>query len=538
MIATLKRLAAPLVGAAALVLAGSGAAAPRTSVEPYLEAQQVLLADLNGGEAVTYTALAAGVDASAATPTLEGQISYRYERRIAWDDDLADSDIHSGLAAVRYQAVPGVLALEAGALATRARADGAGPLFGFNTVDSPNLVEVYSLYGGPSLTTKVGDADLLASYRLGYVNVDDKSFAGVPLIPGQIVPDRYQSAVNHSAAASIGMAPGVLPVGWTLAGAYVREDVNLLDQRFEGAFVRGDVVVPVSSELALTAGVGYENIQQSQRDILRSAGGVPILTGGGRLIADRTRPRLEAVGIDGLIWDAGVIYRPDRRTELQARVGRRYGGTTVTGSFRRQLGPETNVSAIVYDSVDSFGRVIVSDLADVPTSFQVRRNALNPGVGGIGGCIFSAEGGSSVCFDDALQAVTTANFRNRGAGITFTTAQGPWSFNLGAGYANRKYLVPAGFSLRGVTDESFTVQAGADRRLSRVSGLAFDGYLGWYNSGVPGVASSFGAGVSGSYNRSLAERLDFQAALGLYTTDTGAIDQTVAQALVGLRYGF
>ena len=243
-------------------------------------------------------------------------------------------------------------------------------------------------------------------------------------------------------------------------------------------------------------------------------------------------------GVDGLIWDAGVIYRPDRHTELQARIGRRYGGTTFTGSFHHQFSPTAAVNAVVYDSVDSFGRLVIADLGDVPTSFRPRQGGFNGSVGGIGGCVFGTEAGAGVCFDDALQAITTANFRNRGVNITFSGARGPWSFSVGGGYANRKYLVPSGFAFDGVTDESFTLQAAIDRRLTRTSGVAVDAYASWYDSDAFGAQSVFGAGVTGSYHRQLMERVDLEAALGLYTTDSGTFDSTVAQALLGIRIGF
>ena len=74
------------------------------------------------------------------------------------------------------------------------------------------------------------------------------------------------------------MAPGRLPFGFTVAGGYVREQAGgRFRQRFEGAYVRGDVVVPVTPTLALTAGVGYEDIQASQRDFVRDAGGDPVV---------------------------------------------------------------------------------------------------------------------------------------------------------------------------------------------------------------------------------------------------------------------
>ena len=49
----------------------------------------------------------------------------------------------------------------------------------------------------------------------------------------------------------------------------------------------------------------------------------------------------------------------------------------------------------------------------------------------------------------------------------------------------------------------------------------------------------FSTGGTASYSRSfLLDRLSFLAALGLYHTDDGTLDSTVASGLAGLRYTF
>lgn len=528
--------------AAALTIGFSGPGSARSQVVPYLEVQQVLSADLNDGDVLTYSTLAAGVDARAQTRRVEAQISYRYERRIGWGDNLADDDVHTGLAAMRAELVPNTLALNAGALATRARSNGRGPILGFNTADSRFLADVYSLYAGPDYSSRIDALDVAASYRLGYVQVDDHSLAGLPLLPGTPILDRYDSSVNHSAKASVGMGPGDLPFGWTVGAGYTREDVDRLDQRYEAKFIRGDVILPVSPTVALTAGAGYEEIEASQQDIVRDANGVPIVTPSGRLIANPDAPRLLAYDQSGLIWDAGVIWRPSRRTELQARVGRRYGDTTIVGSIRHQLNSAFAMVGSVYDSVDSYGRILVADLAATPVNFRNNRNPFNPGVGGIGGCIFGNDPGTGTCLDNAFHAISTANFRNRGANLLFSGGRGPWTVGLGANYSHRKYFTPDvqnGFALDRYADESFTLSAGLTRQLSRTSQANFEAYASWFDSGLPASEAVFGTGATASYYRSfLFDRLQAQAAAGVYTTDSGFDDSTVAQGLIGLRYSF
>jgi hypothetical protein len=81
--AKLRRLGLGLSGLAAgltLLIAGPAASAGRVQVVPYLEVEQVLSADLNGGDTLTYTSVAVGVDAQTSTRRVEAQVSYRYDR--------------------------------------------------------------------------------------------------------------------------------------------------------------------------------------------------------------------------------------------------------------------------------------------------------------------------------------------------------------------------------------------------------------------------------------------------------------------------
>ncbi|MBV8687899.1 MAG: hypothetical protein JOZ90_17210 [Alphaproteobacteria bacterium] len=545
----LKRLPRRALGAAALagamtLLAADGDSQTRSSVHPYLEIQQVATADFNGGDVLTYTGIGGGIDATIQSRRVTATIAYDYQHRIAWNRDLADDDVHTGLAAVHIDAVPGLLALDAAAVATRTHADIGRPVPGLRTGDDPNVAEVYSAYAGPTLNTHAGPVAIGAAYRLGYVYVDDHSLAGGPPPAGAPRAERYKSSTVHNATASIGMEPGELPFGWTVGGGWVHEDMDRLDSRYDAKYVRGDVVLPVGSTLALTAGAGYEKGRGSQRDILRDSAGLPVTTPDGRVVSDPSKPRLLTYDESGLIWDAGVIWRPSPRTELQARVGHRYGGTTYTGSLEHKINESYALSALVYDNVSSFGRLMTADLAGVPRSFRIPRGGIG-GIGGIGGpgggCIFGAEAGAGACFDDALQSVDNFNFRNRGAEIRLSGGRGVWSYGIGAGYANRRYFAPPGadFVLHGVTDQSFDLNATLSRRLTRTSGVDFDAYAAWYDSGVAGSDGSFTTGVTGTYYRSLyRDRLQGTVSAGVYTTQAGDFDSTAASILVGLRYSF
>lgn len=529
--------------AAAGVSLIAGAAAvqsePRTSIHPYLEVEQVATMDFDRGEVLTYTGVGGGVDANIATRRVQAMVSVNYQHRVGWNDRLEDHDVVSGLAAVHVDAVPGLLALDAGAMAARTHADIRLPVPTARSIDSAGIAEVYSAYAGPTLSTHAGPVAVNASYRLGYVKVDDHSLAGTGLPPGAPRVDRYSSSTVHNATISVGMAPGELPFGWTVGAGYVREDMNRLKSRFEGKYVRGDVVFPVSPTLALTGGVGYEWLQGSQRDFLRDpATGLPVLTPGGNLIADPSRPRLKTIDQNGEMWDVGLIWRPSRRTELQARAGWRYGGESFTASLSHKINAHSALNASVYDGVSSFGRLLVTDLNGLPTNFKPPSNG--SGLSGAG-CIFGNDPGTGACFGDAFQSISNFNFRNRGATLRYSAARGPWSMGLGAGYANRKYLAPDSniFALHGVTDQSFNLSGNLSRRLTARSGVDFGAYASWYDSGLANTDSSFGAGLTGRYYRTIfRDRLQAQIAAGLYTTQAGDFDASYGSILAGLRYTF
>ncbi|WP_114951096.1 hypothetical protein [Sphingosinicella terrae] len=518
--------------------AGSAEAAPtqsrarrsRAEIRPYLEVAQVVSADLDGGDTLTYTSVAAGVDGRVQTRRVTVQMSYRYQRNIEWSGEVGDQDVHSGIAQIGVEVVPGALQMEAGAIATRTGGQGRA----VGTTDRDEAVEVYGAYAGPTLSTHAGPVAVNAAYRLGYVTIDDDMLDGA-------APDQIDSAVTHSATASVGMAPGRLPVGWTVGAGYARsENDSEFDDEFEGAYVRGDVVVPVTPTLALTAGVGYEDIQASQLDFAEDANGDPIVGPDGGPVADPNRPRVLTYDLSGIIYDAGLIWRPSARTELQVRAGHRYGGTTVVGSLSHQFSAQAGVGVVVYDTVETAGNLIVSDLSNLPDEFEVVRNPLT---GSLGGCVFGADPGSGACLDRGLQSLRGSTFRMRGASLVVSGERGLWSWGIGAGYNHRRYGRPdqdPDFDLLGGnTDENYGVYASLGRQLSRSSQLDFDLYANWFDTDEADFDKVFTTGATASYTRRLLlDRMRLLAALGIDHTDDGTLSSTALSGLLGLRYTF
>jgi uncharacterized protein (PEP-CTERM system associated) len=504
-------------------------------ISPYIEIGQVAEADLsNGGDVLTYTAVSAGLEATIRNARTEVQISYRYERRFDYDKNIDVNDTHTGLARIHQQLVPNLLSLDAGGIATRSRVDirGAAPQAGASSSD--NTSQIYSAYVGPTLSTSLGELDIGAAYRFGYTKVEDTTILRLPA--GQQRLDGYDDASAHLANASIGMRPGNLPFGWQVSGSFERENAGQLSQRYEGKNVRGDVTVPITPTLAVVGGIGYEDIEISQRDAVRDANGAPVVGSDGRFITDPASARQIAYDQDGLIYDAGVMWRPSARTQLEARAGRRYGGTTFFGTLTHQLSPASGVSVAVYDGVESFGRLLQDNVSRLPTSFNVAGSRFG---GGLNGCVFGSTGGTGGCLDDVFQSINTANFRNRGVTAMYSASRGPISLGFGGGYAQRKYFAPSignTFSLNGVKDESWFAQAYYGYALTDHSGIDFNAYLDYYKSGLAGASSVLGVGGSGSYYHNFSRNLSASATGSLYSTDQSGFDESlIAQLQVAMR---
>jgi hypothetical protein len=511
----------------------------RKDVAPYLEVGQIFSADLNGNnDVLTYSQVAAGIDASVSNRRSEAQISYRYERRIGWGDRIEDGDIHSGLARAAYQLVPNKLSIEAGALASRARVDGRGSSPSLLVGNTDNVTQVYSIYAGPNFKTEAGPLALNAAYRLAYTKVeaDDVVLGG-----GQPRLDQYDDSVSHLATASVGMGPGELPFGWTFAGAYEREDAGQLAQRFESKGIRGDAILPVSPYLAIVGGVGYEDIEASQRAPLLDVTGVPVVDGKGRFVTDPASPRLLAYDLDGLYWDVGVAWRPSRRTSLEARIGRRYGSMSYTGSFTYQMNEATAFGAVVYDDVQTFGQQLNDNLSRLPTSFATVSNPLAPQ---FGGCVFGGgSGNAGGCLNPVFQSINSSVYRTRGVTAVMSRQRGHWSMGVGLGYAQRKYETPviagASFNLDGVRDESWFGQGQIGYQIDEKSAVDAQIFASLYDSGILNAPNVWSTGATGSYRRTFGRRLSGIAAVGLYSSRIeGQEGDLNASALFGLRYTF
>lgn len=529
---------AALLITTALLVATPAAARDDRQITPYIELGQVLAADLDNGDVLTYTTVAAGIDALVQTQRVQVQGSYRYERRIPYDNRLADIDVHNALLSASVK-VAKPLTLEAGALATRTRADIRGPAPALLAGNVSNISQLFAVYTGASLATNVGPVGLTGLYRYGYTKVETPDIR--TNIPNQPVLDLFDDSHSQLAQVNVNVPPATLipVIGVNLTGGWARDDARQLAQRYDGKYGRADVLWPVTPTFALTAGVGYENIQISQRGALRDANGQPILDGNGRFQIDPTSGRQIAYNFDGIYYDAGVIWRPSPRTQLEVHAGERYGTFSAIGSFSWQANKNVAVRISGYDGIQTFGRQLQGVLTNNPGQFVTPTNPFGQD---FNGCVFGAAGGAAGnCLNGALQSATTAAFRSRGIDGVVSYNRGRWEFGIGAGYANRQFVAAnggTGFTIAGVTDESVYLQAYLRRQLDANTTIDASLFANYFQSGIANAPGVYGVGATGSIQRRFG-RLGVVGALGIFNTGQNGLGSvTSLQALIGARYNF
>ena len=521
-----------------MACAAAPAAAQQTRevvVAPYIEVSQTLDADLRGGDVLTYTSLAAGIDASVATAHSNGEASFRYERRIGEGKYQDDSDVATGLVRASTRLTSG-LGLDVGGIATRTREDIRGAAPGLLFGNDANTTQLYSVYGGPTLATRLGDMTLDAAYRIGYTHVGSPGTTGAEGL-GRL--DYYDHDLAQSASASVSAGPNtMLPIGVTLSGGWNRDDASQLKQRYDDLYVQGGVLVPVISTVALAGDVGYEKLTVSQKDPVYTAAGVPALDANGRYVTDDASPRRVAYRTDGVYWDAGVVWHPNHRTALNAYVGHRYDSMRYTGSLTYQASKSTGLAISVYDDVETFGHQLQDGLASLPTSFIAARDAFSQQ---FNGCVFTASGSTpGGCLNSVFQSITTASYRARGVDGVVSINRGLSTYGFGAGYENRELYspnVPLGALVYGQRDQSAYGQFFYGRQLSSVSGLQANLFADWYRSGASAI-DVWSYGATASYYHNFG-RLGTTATLGIYDFKQGDIrSQISAQAQLAARYTF
>jgi hypothetical protein len=512
-----------------------GNAGGNRAVQPYIEVNQVLSAELSpGNDVITFTQIATGVDVNLQGRNSGLAASVRYERNIGYGDNSVDGDAISGVLRGTLAVVPGALNFEAGALGIRTRVDAGGGTTVNPLVREDQTSQIYNIYAGPTLTQRVGVVDVAAVTRVGYTRFELDSAVRDP--QGNPV-DTFDDSVTYLGQLRAGVRPGdLLPIGIAATVGGFQEDISNLDQRVRDLYARVDVTLPVTPSLAVVGGIGYEDVQISSRDAVRDANGNPIIGPNGQFVTDSASPRILAFDVDGLLWDVGVQWRPSSRTSLSANVGRRYASTIYYGNFTYAPNQRSALAIDVYDGVTGLGGVLTNSLSRLSNNFEAVRN---PVTGDFGGLVTGQDGAGGI---GNLGSVRSAAFRGRGVRASYQRIMGRTTAAIAAGYDRRTFIAAAGTVLgaaNGLTDENYYVNAGLSHDIGRNANVTANGYINWFESGND-VGNVTGTGASLAYNRSITPRLVGRAAVGVdyFDSQFTADDVAFATALLGLRYNF
>ena len=225
-----------------------------------------------------------------------------------------------------------------------------------------------------------------------------------------------------------------------MIGGYYAESVSNLDQNLRSEYARGEFIVPITGDLAVVAGGGYEKILVTSHDAVRSpiAPFNPILDKNGRYITDFSSPLYTAMDVSEPIWDAGFEWRPSRRTNLEVHVGRRNGHVAEYGSFTYMPTPKQNLSVVVYDNLGGFGGDLNNTLSNLSSQFQTVRDGIT---GNIGSCLSTAAAGG--CLGGVLGSANSAFGLAHGATIGYDLHFGRWDTGVGFGYDVHRYISAA-----------------------------------------------------------------------------------------------
>ena len=333
--------------------------------------------------------------------------------------------------------------------------------------------------------------------------------------------------------AQLGMAPGALPFGWSVRGDAIRDDQNHFDQRFGHRQIRGDLTLPISATVALVGGVGYENIRTTQRPLVTDDKGQAVRDAQGQTRVDATAPRTLTYDFDGLYWDTGVSWRPSAATEVEARIGHRFGGVSYRALVRSRLSASTGFQAEIYDDVETLGQQVTGGVARLPTRFAARRS----GFSGFGDACAFGTAGDGGCLNAALSGLTTGSYRNRGLALIWTRDHGRLTTGLGAGF-NRRSLLHLPEIAANPAQDSWYGQVTLDYAAARHTRLSSDLTVSIYDLGGDIAPTIYSGSWTGAIRHQLSRHLDANAALGVAAARSAGDTDILATASAGVRYSF
>jgi hypothetical protein len=262
-----------------------------------------------------------------------------------------------------------------------------------------------------------------------------------------------------------------------------------------------------------------------------------VYDGQGRMVTNYAAPRYVAFETEGLIWDAGVVWRPSRRTNLEAHIGQRYGELGGYGFFIYQPSSRTNIYIVAYEGITGFGGSLTNSLFNLPTQFVVLRDAIT---GNLSSCGASSQGSS--CTAGSIGSVNSTIYRGRGLSATLGYDTGRWRTGFGAGYDRRQYLTSAETVLAGANgkvDEYYWIAAYAGARLSdhALVDATIDAYK--FHSGLNSAGTLNAMRAVAVYQRMFSNHFSANATMALDGIFRPTLDDLwTGSGSVGVRYTF
>ena len=507
------------------------------SLRPYIELGQGLAAPITpAGRVSTYSQVAAGADLRINGTNNSASASLRYERTFNETDHVNAGGL-SGLARGASAIVPGTLRLDYGGYASRFSFSPSGGAGADGTVINGATSQAYSVFAGPSLSTHLGAAGIAAHYQAGYSDIGTSTTINGTTKP-VTSPNSFSHSFDQDAGASISTKPAeLLPVGLAAEVGYHQENDSLLKQRIVDEHARGSVTVPVTHTLALVGSVGYEKVRVSSGNVQLDSSGNPVVGGNGQYVTDPSAPRLIAFDSSGLIWDAGVVWHPSQRTQVEAHYGRRYGGWTVWGQASWRPSRRSAFHVTVQDQLVGFGGALTGALAGAPTQFAA---VSDPITGNVGSCVASLESGS--CLASVLGSATGNVYRDRSISGVYSLDLGHIQTGFGLGYDRHENIGAPGSvlaSVNGRADQYYWVATYLSDRLDRRSTLygSIDAYR--FESGTVSPGNTTSIRATGTYSREFTPHLTASASVAIDGLDLESLEDVWgATGQVAVRYSF
>jgi hypothetical protein len=514
--------------------------AERPQYGAFMDIQQIAEAQLHGPGAddVTYTEISGNIVAQISNRRILATGTYRLGYRIPELGDTDKSVTQDGVARLQANVIDEWLTLDTGAIVTRSRVDPSGAAPATNVGNPKNLTQTYSAFFQPSLAHGIGDLGVSAVYRYAYTQNESGQTNTGSLGPPT---DRFDSSVSQQAALALAMQSGALPFDWKLSGEYQHENTTSLAQHLRALTVTGEIKLPLgASRVALVASGGYERTRTTQRKaLIDPLTGFPVLGKGGKFVVDPASPRILTYEMDGLIGDAGIIWRPSRRTRVEARAGYRYGGLSVTGLVELQPSARSGLTFILTDQVQTFGSGVSGGLAGSAPDFDLDQS--NDPTTSYQECLFGKQAGSGKCIGGALGQASARSYRERAANLIFSRSMRTWTLGGSFGYSRRTYFddPTLAVSLAGVVDQSIFGNLSIGKRLTRTSGVSFSFSGNYFMNGQVGALDVMSGSFSTNYNRSFGRGIQMQATIAVDGTKQENTTADVSgRAQLGLQYKF